>query len=483
MAAISVQEDGGGDYTSWEAAVENASTADGDVITISETWNATTGAEDTQITVADALTMQATGSSKHIGRPWSSGETTFRHRNSSSGHSITITDTGSVTFIGLDIQNESTGTSDEVFRNNVANTFLAQNCLLGFDSRNSEQDIFYTEAANDTTFEQCHFYNVLRGVVDMTGSASGTINMNSNTAYDIGFSDSQTSRSGLIGKNTSGTVTVNMYNNIVHMNSASYPVCTNSTTANTTANIERLITNSTVAPMANVPATANYADNVEDAVINDTDSSGNYILLDTTTSPYDLRLFDNATNNAAQDVHATATAANLTIPSTDIVGTSRPQNTNFDLGAFEIDAGGGTTLSPTGIASLEAFGTAVISTGGVTVSPTSISSLEAFGTATITVGGVTLSPSSINSLEAFGTATITTGIVQLQPSAIPSAEAFGTPVITVGAVILQPNGIVSGEAFGVAVITGGTPPAILDGLTRELTFDLTVSLTRDATGA
>jgi len=299
MAAISVQEDGGGDYTTLEAAVENASTGDGDVITISETWNATTGEEDTQIAVTDAITIQATGSSKHIGRPWSSGETTFRHRNSSSGHSFTITDTGSVTFIGMDIQNESTGVSDEIFRNNVANTFLAQNCILGFASRTDQQDCFYSETTTDATFEQCHFYNVYRGCLDLTGSASGTVNINSCTAYDIGFSTSQTSRSGLVGKNTSGTMTINIYNTIVHMNNINYPVCTNSTTANTTGNIEQLHTNSTVTPMGNAPATENYANNVEDAVIDDADTLGHYILLDTTTSPYDLRLFDNDTNNAA----------------------------------------------------------------------------------------------------------------------------------------------------------------------------------------
>jgi hypothetical protein len=39
-------------------------------------------------------------------------------------------------------------------------------------------------------------------------------------------------------------------------------------------------------------------------------------------------------------MHSSSTGAGLTIPSTDIVGTSRPQNTNYDCGVFEIVAAG-----------------------------------------------------------------------------------------------------------------------------------------------
>lgn len=114
---------------------------------------------------------------------------------------------------------------------------------------------------------------------------------------------------------------------------------------------------------------------------------------------------------------------------------------------------GGTTISPSGIASAEAFGTAVITTGPVTVSPTGIASAEAFGTAVITTGPVTVSPSSIASAEAFGTPTITTGAVTVSPTGIASAEAFGTATITTGPVTISPTGIASAEAFGTAIVT------------------------------
>ena len=57
---------------------------------------------------------------------------------------------------------------------------------------------------------------------------------------------------------------------------------------------------------------------------------------DKTTAPYDAHLPVNATENAAQDSHGDSSGLGLTMPATDIVGVSRPQNVNFDVGAFEV---------------------------------------------------------------------------------------------------------------------------------------------------
>jgi hypothetical protein len=89
-------------------------------------------------------------------------------------------------------------------------------------------------------------------------------------------------------------------------------------------------------------------------------------------------------------------------------------------------------ITPSSIASAEAFGTAVITTGAVDIAPSGIASGEAFGTAIITVGAVDIAPSGIASAEAFGTATITTGVVDISPTGIASTEAFGTPTVTNG---------------------------------------------------
>lgn len=127
---------------------------------------------------------------------------------------------------------------------------------------------------------------------------------------------------------------------------------------------------------------------------------------------------------------------------------------------------GGQTLSPSGIASLEAFGAAVVagpvSPGAIasaeafgnaqlnlTFTATGIASLEAFGGATVTLVAITLSPSGIASLEAFGSAVLTT-TVSISAGGIASAEAFGSAQLNLA---FTATGIPSAEAFGAATIS------------------------------
>ncbi len=133
-------------------------------------------------------------------------------------------------------------------------------------------------------------------------------------------------------------------------------------------------------------------------------------------------------------------------------------------------------VTPTGIASAQAFGTATLTAGVVvvtpsgiasaqafgtpsllnvnTLSPSSIASAEAFGTPSLTAGTVNLSPSSIASAEAFGTPSLL-NVNTLNPSSIASAEAFGTPSLS-SVVVLSPSSIASAEAFGTASLAAGT---------------------------
>jgi hypothetical protein len=126
-----------------------------------------------------------------------------------------------------------------------------------------------------------------------------------------------------------------------------------------------------------------------------------------------------------------------------------------------VSAGGGTpTLLPSGISSLEAFGTASISVGPISVLVSGISSSEAFGTHVLSNGSIIIVPSGIASLEAFGTAILDRGTVIVSPSGISTAEAFGTASALVGTLVIYPNGISSAELFGIPAITGGTPSLI-----------------------
>lgn len=101
------------------------------------------------------------------------------------------------------------------------------------------------------------------------------------------------------------------------------------------------------------------------------------------------------------------------------------------------------TITASGITSVEAFGSPTLVPGVVNVIPSAIDSLEAFGSHVLDVT-YQITPTGIASLEAFGAATIApTNIIS--PSAIASLEAFGTTTIVPGVVTIIPSGIASGE--------------------------------------
>jgi hypothetical protein len=125
---------------------------------------------------------------------------------------------------------------------------------------------------------------------------------------------------------------------------------------------------------------------------------------------------------------------------------------------------GAVTISPTGIASEEAFGTALIQ---LYIVPAGIGSDEAFGNSTITPGAVTISPNGISSAEAFGDHVISPGAVTISPASISSEEAFGDHLVSLGGVIISPAGIASAEAFGDPTLSPGAvviAPVSIDSL-------------------
>ena len=108
----------------------------------------------------------------------------------------------------------------------------------------------------------------------------------------------------------------------------------------------------------------------------------------------------------------------------------------------------------------EAFGVAIVDVGKQWLYPDGIVSAEAFGTSKLNLL-LNLTSSGIASQEDFGTPKL---ILTLKPSAITSLEAFGTPKLIL---YLLPSGIVSAEAFGTAVVAG---PIIVSGIDSEEAF-------------
>ena len=130
---------------------------------------------------------------------------------------------------------------------------------------------------------------------------------------------------------------------------------------------------------------------------------------------------------------------------------------------------GAPTIFPSGIVSAEAFGTAIVLPGAVNLLPSGIVSLEAFGI-TIIRPDLFLLPSGIVSLESFGITIILPGAVNLLPSGIASLESFGTAIILPGEVIIIPVGIVSAEAFGTAIISSAIQSIIPTGIVSAEAF-------------
>lgn len=112
------------------------------------------------------------------------------------------------------------------------------------------------------------------------------------------------------------------------------------------------------------------------------------------------------------------------------------------------------TIGASGIASLEAFGGLTISTPEPQIiTGEGIASGEVFGTLTTTLY---LSPSGIASGEAFGASRLS---ALIGPTGIPSAEAFGLTNLGIEQFLSIP-GITSGEAFGAAALQLGYPQTI-----------------------
>lgn len=118
-----------------------------------------------------------------------------------------------------------------------------------------------------------------------------------------------------------------------------------------------------------------------------------------------------------------------------------------DVTWLGVAAGASQTVTLTGLASAEAFGTAQLNR---TMTLTGIASAEAFGTMQVFLA-TAVDPDSIASAEAFGTAQLN---LTAPVTGIASAEAFGTARVIHGTLQdVTLTGIASQEAFGDLVVS------------------------------
>jgi hypothetical protein len=141
----------------------------------------------------------------------------------------------------------------------------------------------------------------------------------------------------------------------------------------------------------------------------------------------------------------------------------------LDIEAAFAGGAGPQTITTTGIASAEAFGSPTLTPGAVTATATGIASAEAFGTASLSATA-TVSPAGIASAEAFGSPTLTPGAVTVTATGIASEEAFGTATVQAGSVTATATGIASGEAFGTPTVLAGAVQVSLQSIASAEAF-------------
>ena len=335
-----VGSDGGTyDYSSVAAAL----TANETTIEIQGTWSAADTTTHTISAGAVLTTITATGSAA-TPRAVGASPTHWRHRPTS-GHCWTLN--SDCTFTALDIESQSTTTSDEIIRLNAANVdLIADKCLLGFNSANSQQDIVYNnnKTAVTTALTNCMIKNPGRSVMGHYGTAArdSDWDMNSCSCYNCGSQNE--ARAGIFGDTGAGTHTVNIFNSLLHVTgvSASTEQVIYHGGGTLTIAVDRCITNqSEIDNVAETDSLLSHNWTDDDTKVSD----GDWVILqDITTAPYDFGLATN-TFNEAEEMHSDSTGANLTMPSTDIEGTTR--SAAYCCGAHEIGEGGAVTKTIT----------------------------------------------------------------------------------------------------------------------------------------
>ena len=353
MADFVVNDDG--TYPTLNAAVAVASAAN--TIEIQGTWDN----DDTTSVVWDvAVIVTADSDSKQIGKPFVSGDTHYRHREGA-GHAFTVT--AAVDITDLDIQSDSSGTSDELFRAAGDDAITLKNCMLGFTGNTDQPDVVYNEDNSTKTylFEQCFFYDVGRSIVDVFGSGTGThtVNFNSCGSFNIGANGGRAEGCwyGHTDSGTNDTVNVNMHNCLIHVTDENAVTIESGSSGTYNSDCAHSITNITSANLVDDFDTDVQTSLLVSATWATSTAGGDEVLLTNITSTtYDPALVNDSTNNDAQTRHATVTDAGLTIPDLDILGQTRDKATpSFDCGPHALTlaaAGGGPAGGKKGVIAL-----------------------------------------------------------------------------------------------------------------------------------
>jgi hypothetical protein len=342
MATLTVQEGGSGDYTTLAAAIAAANASD--TITISGTWSAV---ETLSVTVSDAsLRIEAVGDSKYD--PTNSSH--FQCK-STTGNVFTCSASG-IAFDGLNInQAGSTSSAEGIRFSGDGNSGSVNDCFIWASSDVSDQDgIYFNNDSVTITVTNTAIFGFARAGIHLqnfTGEADMNLDLLSSTIYGCG-ADASTDAGGVASRVGSVNSThVIKFGNCILVDNETDDISTWDGSANASHTIDRCIYGSVDS------GTGTPTDCLTGRTATDSDSpgAGNWVVFENISggrSTWDLRLKDNAENDA-QDMHSDGTVAGETLPTPDFLGTTRPQNTNYDCGWHEIASGGDAETDPVDI--------------------------------------------------------------------------------------------------------------------------------------
>ena len=353
MATKKITVDGVGAFTDLKTALADGGTDDPSVLEISGDWtirDTASGAkvEDNNITIQ----TKAGDEARHKG--FDDGGKNYA-LEVTTGHALQVNKTGCI-IDGLIIKQDGTGQSNEGVRFAApdGSTITYKNLIVWADTADSQQDGLYCGNLDDVTVnvEQCYCFGFGRAGIHMQNFADVVIttilNVNSCGVWDNGH---DANAGGIkIEIDTGSSMTQNVHNtwSLENDNGTSSRDYKESSTSNTVWNVSHSI-DSDASIAAVIAFAGSGANNLASRILLESDGGGLDVLVkDITTEPYDLRLVDDSTNNDAQDVHTHDMDHGVTIPSTDIAGTSRPQPVagSHDIGPFEIVAAAGVPVPP-----------------------------------------------------------------------------------------------------------------------------------------
>lgn len=323
MATITVMPSGG-NYNSLKDACDNANP--GDLVEISGDWTSTSDANE--VTISDAnLTIQTKSGDQARHGGFDNGGSNYALETNGSGHCMTVNADG-VTIDGLIIKQVGTGSSDEGIRLDTGdgNATTIKHCVIWTATQDDQQDGIHQTDGATAHIENCVFIGWHRGGIAVQTGGTTTTNVNSCSFWNCGHQVNSSYPGGAIAiHRNGGTHTVNVHNSWAldchnSVDSEDYAEGQGSGGGSTTWGISYSCDSDNSIASRDGAGAGNHAN----CTIVESAGAGSFeVIVHKTTAPFDLRLVDDVTNNDAQGDHSVAIAETLTIPSTDIAGTTR----------------------------------------------------------------------------------------------------------------------------------------------------------------